>query len=171
MRIGEAADRSGVSAKMIRYYESVGLIPPAARSKSGYRTYGAKDVHTLRFIRRARDLGFMVEDITELLSLWRDRSRRSSDVKSLALDHVARLRNKISEIEAMVDTLTELAESCHGDDHTECPILEDLEAARPASLSSSSTRFGVHGPRARGRARSVEGGARRPTATQRGRSK
>ena len=127
MTIGEAARASGISAKMIRYYEATGLIPGAARTTSGYRTYSGADVHTLRFIRRARDLGFPVEGIAELLALWHDRSRRSADVKSLALDKVAEMRRRIAEMEAMTATLQALADGCAGDHRPDCPILADLE--------------------------------------------
>ncbi len=128
MNIGQAAKASGVSAKMIRYYEEIGLIPPPARTASGYRSYGPADVHTLRFIRRARDLGFPVEGIEELLGLWRDRTRHSSDVKRLAVEQASRLRDKIRGLEAMVATLETLADCCAGDDRPDCPILQDLEA-------------------------------------------
>lgn len=131
MNIGEAASASGVSAKMIRYYETVGLTPEAARTASGYRTYSERDVHMFRFIRRARDLGFSVAEIGELLALWRDKSRRSADVKRLALDHVAALREKIAGLEDMASTLETLAVSCSGDERPDCPILEDL--ARPGA--------------------------------------
>ncbi|MCF1710223.1 Cu(I)-responsive transcriptional regulator [Tabrizicola sp. J26] len=126
MNIGEAARASGVSAKMIRYYESIGLVPAAARTNSGYRTYGNTEVQILRFIRRGRDLGFPVETIAALLALWRDRSRQSSDVKRLALDHVADLERKIAEMQAMASTLRHLAETCAGDGRPDCPILDDL---------------------------------------------
>ncbi len=127
MNIGEAANASGISAKMIRYYEETGLIQPAPRSDAGYRVYTSQDVHTLRFIRRARDLGFSVEAIGDLLSLWRDRSRQSGTVKRLALDHVARLRAKIADLESMASTLEMLAQNCAGDHRPDCPILDDLE--------------------------------------------
>lgn len=126
MNIGEAAKASGVSAKMIRYYESVGLIPPAARTASGYRVYRAADVQMLRFIRRARDLGFAVGKIEALLALWRDRSRHSADVKRLAQDQIGGMERKILEMQTMVDTLRHLADACCGDDRPECPILADL---------------------------------------------
>ncbi len=129
MNIGQVAKASGVSAKMIRYYESEGLIPAAARSLSGYRHYGDKDVQRLRFIRRARDLGFPMEGIRELLALWSDRSRHSSEVKALALGHVARLEARMRELEGMADTLRTLADCCAGDDRPDCPILRDLAAA------------------------------------------
>jgi MerR family copper efflux transcriptional regulator len=128
MNIGEAAAASGISAKMIRYYESVGLIPSAGRSASGYRVYSQDDIHTLRFIRRARDLGFSVEQISALLALWRDRSRASADVKNLALSHVEKLEAKRREIDEMIRTLRHLASHCHGDDRPGCPILDELSA-------------------------------------------
>lgn len=131
MNIGDAAKASGVSAKMIRYYEDTGLIPPAARTAAGYRVYTDQDVHMLRFIRRARDLGFGIEGIRELLGLWRDRDRHSADVKRLALSHVADLRQKIRELEDMASTLETLAACCHGNDRPDCPILSELEAQDP----------------------------------------
>lgn len=126
MIIGDAAKASGVSAKMIRYYESVGLIPEAARTDAGYRVYTDSEVHTLRFIRRARDLGFSVKAIAQLLALWQDRSRASADVKDFALGHVKELHEKIAELEAMANTLQHLADHCSGDDRPHCPILADL---------------------------------------------
>ncbi|MFV0244980.1 MAG: Cu(I)-responsive transcriptional regulator [Qingshengfaniella sp.] len=126
MKIGDAAHASGVSAKMIRYYESIGLIPRVARSPAGYRSYGLREVQMLRFIRRARDLGFPVATIQDLLALWRDQDRHSSDVKRLALDHVATLDRKIAEMQSMAATLRHLAKACSGDDRPDCPILEDL---------------------------------------------
>lgn len=126
MNIGRASKLSGVSTKMIRYYEQTGLIPKAARHNSGYRDYDDADVHRLRFIRRSRDLGFTVEQIGGLLDLWSDRSRASSDVKSFALGHIERLKEKMTEIEAMVRTLESLADHCHGDDRPECPIIDGL---------------------------------------------
>ena len=129
MNIGQAAAASGVSAKMIRYYEDTGLIPPAARTASGYRVYSDRDVHMLRFIRRARDLGFSVDGIRALLGLWRDRDRHSADVKRLALAHVADLRTKIAELQDMAQTLETLASCCHGNDRPDCPILTELEGS------------------------------------------
>jgi Cu(I)-responsive transcriptional regulator len=126
MNIGEAAKSSGVSAKMIRYYEETGLIPPAGRTGSGYRTYGPKDVQILRFVRRARDLGFPMEKVAELLALWRDRSRASADVKQLAETQIAALEHRIREMEAMKETLAHLVHSCAGDTRPDCPILDDL---------------------------------------------
>ena len=128
MNIGEAAKASGVSAKMIRHYESIGLTPSAARTGSGYRVYSANDVHTLRFIRQARDLGFSLADLDRLLRLWRDRGRASADVKALATAHMAELDRKIAELQAMRRTLEHLAKACHGDDRPDCPILEELAA-------------------------------------------
>lgn len=148
MNIGRAAKMSGVSTKMIRYYEQTGLIPKAARHDSGYRDYDDSDVHRLRFIRRSRDLGFTVEQIGELLGLWSDRSRASSDVKSFALGHIERLREKMAEIEAMVRTLETLADHCHGDDRPGCPIIEGLadDDGGPSHLERREPqRFGKFG--------------------------
>lgn len=130
MNIGQAAAASGVSAKMIRYYESIGLLAKAARRENGYRDYDERDVHDLRFIKRARNLGFSVEATGELLALWRDRSRASADVKSFAMRHVSDLEAKISELQAMTRTLRHLASHCHGDARPDCPILDDLAAPR-----------------------------------------
>lgn len=126
MNIGEAAKASGVSAKMIRYYEATGLLREAARRGNGYRDYGSADVHELRFIRRARTLGFTTAGITALLSLWRDRSRASRDVHDLAGRHVADLEARIAEMQAVAETLRHLISACHGDDRPDCPILDDL---------------------------------------------
>jgi MerR family gold-responsive transcriptional activator of gol and ges genes len=128
MNIGEAAQASGVSAKMIRYYEQIGLIPSASRADNGYREYADADVHTLRFVRRARDLGFPVAEINELLELWRDRSRHSADVREIVTAHADSLREKIKGLNQMVATLEDLAMRCSGDDRPDCPILADLEA-------------------------------------------
>lgn len=127
MNIGEAARASGVSPKMIRYYEDTALIPPAARTGAGYRVYSDSDVHRLIFLRRARDLGFSVKEISELLSLWSDRSRQSADVKRIAKAHIAELQQKIDEMGRMVGTLQTLVDCCAGDDRPDCPILADLE--------------------------------------------
>lgn len=126
MNIGTAAVQSGIPAKTIRYYESVGLIPKAGRTESNYRDYSVQDVETLKFIQRARSLGFSVKDVDNLLALWRDRSRASADVKAVAVRHIDEIERKIAELESMRRTLMRLAESCHGDAHPDCPILEDL---------------------------------------------
>lgn len=128
MNIGQAATASGVSAKMLRYYESVGLIPAAARTETGYRTYNGVDVRTLRFIRRARDFGLSMERIRLLVSLWQDKQRPSREVKRIATEHVGELRAKIAELSLMCEALEELADACNGDQQPECPILRDLEA-------------------------------------------
>jgi MerR family transcriptional regulator, gold-responsive activator of gol and ges genes len=127
MNIGNAAKATGVSAKMIRYYEQIGLIPAADRRASGYRDYGDTDIHMLRFIRRARDLGFSVPEIGNLLSLWRDKNRHSAEVKQLALDHIKALEQKIRDLQDMADTLRTLSHACHGDHRPHCPIIERLE--------------------------------------------
>lgn len=136
LTIGQAAKASGVSAKMIRYYESIGLIQAAPRSEAGYRFYDDRDVQTLRFVRRARDLGFLVEDIARLLELWRDGGRSSADVKRLAQHHIGELETRIAALQSMQRTLERLACACHGDDRPDCPILDDLAAGdeeRPAA--------------------------------------
>lgn len=127
MNIGQAASASGVSAKMIRYYEQIKLIPPANRRESGYRYYSPSDVHMLRFIRRGRDLGFSVAQISELLGLWHDKSRQSAEVKRIATAHMSKLREKIDNLEQMANTLQTLIECCSGDDRPDCPILAELE--------------------------------------------
>lgn len=126
MNIGALAKASGVNAKLIRYYESIGLLPPAERTEANYRVYGPNAVHQLRFIRRARGLGFSMPEIERLLGLWQDDSRSSAEVKTLAMKHVSELEARISEMQAMADSLRRLAASCHGDDRPDCPILEDL---------------------------------------------
>ncbi|GJG96273.1 Cu(I)-responsive transcriptional regulator [Cupriavidus pauculus] len=126
MNIGEAAAASGVTAKMIRHYESIGLVDTPPRSEGGYRRYDDRAVHTLRFVRRARTLGFSLDEIRNLLSLWHDRGRASADVKALTLKHVADLEVRIAELAAMRDTLRSLAEACTGDDRPDCPILSDM---------------------------------------------
>lgn len=126
MNIGQAAERSGVSAKTIRYYEEIRLIPEATRTESGYRTYSEKDVATLRFIQHARGLGFSVKDVSRLLDLWRNKGRASADVKALALAHVEAVNRKIEELKRMRDTLLHLTHRCHGDSRPDCPILEEL---------------------------------------------
>ena len=126
MNIGEASRETGVSVKMIRYYEERGLIPAPGRTASGYRVYADRDIQTLRFIRRARDLGFSMKEIAGLLALWQDRARASGDVKAIALAHVEDLERRIEEMRAMAATLAHLARHCHGDGRPDCPILEDL---------------------------------------------
>jgi MerR family transcriptional regulator, copper efflux regulator len=126
MKISEAARRSGVTAKMIRYYESIGLLAPAPRKDNSYRDFDDRDVHDLRFVKRARSLGFSVEEITRLLALWRDKSRSSREVKAIASAHVAALRQRIGELQSMVSTLEHLSSHCHGDQRPDCPILADL---------------------------------------------
>ena len=128
MKIGEVAKASGVSAKMIRYYEEIGLITPPPRSDAGYRYYSSEDIHMLRFIRRGRELGFSMTQIAELVSLWRDRSRASADVKRIAMEHVEQLHARIGKLQEVADTLETLARRCHGDQRPECPILESLDA-------------------------------------------
>jgi len=126
MDIGRASKASGVSVKMIRHYEAIGLLPKVARTFANYRVYRDSDVHTLRFIRRARALGFSMADIQELLSLWQNTSRSSASVKKIAGKHVNELNRKIAELEAMVGTLQHLTKHCHGDHRPDCPILDDL---------------------------------------------
>ncbi len=128
MNIGQAAEQSGLSAKMIRYYEASGLLSPAQRSTSGYRLYGKEDLHTLAFIKRSRDLGFSLHEVGQLLTLWQDRQRASADVKALARGHIDELNRKIEEMASLRDTLQQLVEHCHGDDRPDCPILRDLAA-------------------------------------------
>lgn len=129
MKIGEASVASGVSQRMIRHYEKIGLVPAASRRDSGYRDYDERDVHTLRFIGRARDLGFPIEEIRTLLGLWHDRHRSSADVKQLALSRAAELKRKAKELDEMRRSLEHLAARCHGDDRPDCPILGGLEGA------------------------------------------
>ncbi|WP_309639717.1 Cu(I)-responsive transcriptional regulator [Methylibium sp.] len=129
LNIGPAAQRSGVSAKMVRHYESLGLLPKIARTDAGYRQYGEKEVHTLRFIRRARGLGFSMAEIAQLLKLWQNRRRASADVKRIALAHAADLQRRIDEMTAMQRTLERLASCCHGDARPDCPILDELGSA------------------------------------------
>lgn len=164
MNIGEASRASGVTTKMIRYYEEIGLIRTAERSASGYRHYTAVDVNALRFIRRARDLGFAMERIAALLTLWHDGGRSSADVKALALDHVASLEEKIAEMKGMVDTLRALAERCGGNADPDCPIIDDLAAGsirgRPV-VPPAVTHRGAVSDRSLGRSRLSHGGPSR----------
>lgn len=124
--IGETAKASGVSAKMIRHYESIGLIAAALRTDAGYRVYRERDVEVLRFIHRSRELGFSLEQIKTLLALWQDKQRASKDVRAMAQMHIAELDRKIADMQAMKRTLEKLSTKCHGDDRPECPILDDL---------------------------------------------
>lgn len=126
LNIGQAAARSGVSAKMVRHYEALGLLPRVARTEAGYRQYGEAEVHTLRFIRRARDLGFSMAEIGELLKLWQNRRRTSSDVRNIAQRHVKDLERRIAEMDAMKRTLQHLVHCCRGDERPQCPILDEL---------------------------------------------
>ncbi len=146
--IGEAAKNSGVSAKMIRHYESVGLFPQAQRTESGYRQYTDKEVSTLRFIRQSRDLGFSIEQIRELLGLWQNRRRPSRQVKALAQAHIQELEEKLQELQAMKATLEHLVRCCHGDERPDCPIIETLAKeytvpARPAGPAGRSVPNGL----------------------------
>jgi Cu(I)-responsive transcriptional regulator len=124
--IGDAARRSGVSARMVRHYEGLGLLPAVARTESGYRQYGDADIHTLRFIKRSRDLGFSMEEIAELVGLWHNRRRASASVKRIAQKHLGELEQRIADMQAMRNTLAHLVHCCHGDARPECPILDDL---------------------------------------------
>ncbi len=137
MNIGEAARASGVSAKMIRYYEATGLLAAVERTLGNYRTYAPADIHTLRFIRRARDLGFDMASIARLLALWRDERRSSAEVKHIAEGHIAALRERIGQMQAMLRTLEHLCQHCHGDTRPDCPILDDLAA--PDHATSHAT--------------------------------
>ena len=144
MNIGDASALSGVSAKMIRYYEQTGLIPLAARTASGYRNYADADVHMLRFIARSRDLGFPISEITDLLDLWRNTDRRSADVKALAQARVQDLRHKITHLADMADTLETLVRSCAGDERPDCPILHNLETEAFPASGRRSNHAGPH---------------------------
>ena len=137
MNIGAAAAASGVNAKMIRHYEAIGLLRPAARRDNAYRDYGEADVHELRFVRRARKLGFSIDEIGELLALWRDDERPSREVRRIAKDHLVDLEGRIAEMQAMAETLRKLVHACHGDDRPHCPILDDLAAAPPRAVRLS----------------------------------
>ncbi|MFC3469429.1 Cu(I)-responsive transcriptional regulator [Massilia oculi] len=126
LNIGDAARASGVTAKMIRHYESIGLVKAARRTEAGYRLYSEQDVRVLQFIHRGRALGFSLQQIGDLLALWEDKHRASADVRAMALAHIAELDRKIAEMAAMRRTLESLAASCHGDERSDCPILDDL---------------------------------------------
>ncbi|HUH40298.1 MAG TPA: Cu(I)-responsive transcriptional regulator [Castellaniella sp.] len=138
--IGQAAARTGLTPKMIRYYESLGLFAPKARSSAGYRQYDERDLHSLRFIRSARNLGFSLEQIAELTALWRDRARSSAEVKRLAQDHIAELEHKAALLQGMANTLKTLARQCHGDARPDCPILEGLENQASDGARQSDTK-------------------------------
>jgi Cu(I)-responsive transcriptional regulator len=146
MNIGEAAEKAGVTPKMVRHYETLGLLPKVHRTESGYRLYGDSEVHTLRFIKRSRDLGFSIPEISELVKLWQDRRRPSSSVKKVAAAHLAELDRKIGEMESMRKTLGHLIHCCQGDHRPDCPILEDLgraipvQAGKKVAASSTSAR-------------------------------
>jgi MerR family transcriptional regulator, copper efflux regulator len=128
VNIGQAARESGISAKMIRHYEAIGLVPGVGRTKGGYRHYDQADVHRLQFVRRARDLGFSFEQVRELLKLWSDRRRSRGDVKALALDHIAELEERAAELRQMIRTLRHLADACDGSNRPDCPIIKELES-------------------------------------------
>ena len=128
--IGEAARRSGVSARMVRHYEGLGLLPDVARTESGYRQYTEADIHTLRFVKRSRDLGFSMDEIAELVGLWHNRRRTSASVKRIAQKHLGELEQRIADMQAMQRTLSHLVHCCHGDARPDCPILEDLAGTR-----------------------------------------
>ena len=148
MNIGAAARASGVSAKMIRHYESVGLFPEANRTEAGYRQYADKEVNTLRFIRHSRDLGFSIEQIRELLGLWQNRRRPSRQVKALAQAHIEELEQKLQKLQAMKATLEHLVHCCHGDERPRCPILDNLAGAEePARGAGTATRASASRPR------------------------
>lgn len=127
--IGEAARRSGVSARMVRHYEGLGLLPAVARTESGYRQYSEADIHTLRFVKRSRDFGFSMDEIAELVGLWHNRRRTSASVKRVAQKHLGELEQRIADMQAMQRTLSHLVHCCHGDARPDCPILEDLAGA------------------------------------------
>jgi MerR family copper efflux transcriptional regulator len=138
MNIGQASKASGVSAKMIRYYEGIGLIPPSARRESGYRDYASADLHRLGFIRRARDLGFSMDEIRALLRLWSDQGRSSREVKAIALRHISELDQRARQLTEMADALRHLADACEGDGRPGCPIIEGLETGRACDTKTST---------------------------------
>lgn len=138
MNIGQAAEASGVSAKMIRYYEQIGLVSPAQRTGNNYRVYSAQEVHNLRFIKRARTLGFSLEETEALLKLWQDRSRESAAVRQIAMQHIDDLERKIAEMKGMVATLSHLVHCCGGDHRPDCPILDDLAGVESSITGNTS---------------------------------
>lgn len=138
MNIGEVAAATGISAKMIRYYESIGVIRKSARSESGYRRYDEKDLHTLHFVKQARKLGFSLEQIRDLLSLWQDRQRASKDVRAIAIGHIDELNRRIADMTEMRDTLSHLVQSCVGDQRPDCPILAGLAASEAGHFASAT---------------------------------
>jgi MerR family copper efflux transcriptional regulator len=141
MNIGQAAKASGVSAKMLRYYESIGLLAKAGRTEAGYRVYSEADVRTLRFVRRARDLGLPLDRIKLLIGLWQDEDRASADVKRIATEHAAELRAKIAELTRMCEALEGMADACHGDHRPECPILDEIaESGRDLPVPNAAVR-------------------------------
>jgi Cu(I)-responsive transcriptional regulator len=140
MNIGEVAERTGVPAKTIRYYEEIGLVASPVRGGNGYRAYTDEAVHTLRFVASARNLGFTVDQCRMLLALYRDKSRASSDVKRVAEEHIGEIDRKIEELGAMRKTLSTLARRCHGDDRPDCPIIDELAASKSAPKSTKSRR-------------------------------
>ena len=142
MNIGEAAKASGLSSKMIRHYEETGLLKPPLRTGAGYRVYSADDVHTLNFVRRARDLGFSVKQMAELLALWRNRRRSSAEVKRLALAHADGLEQKMKELQEMAQALRHLAQNCHGDSRPTCPIIAELAKPDTGKARKGRTHLG-----------------------------
>lgn len=146
MNIGQASRASGVTTKMIRYYDEIGLVRPSARTDANYREYDEREINELRFIRRARSLGFSMPEITQLLSLWRDRARPSREVKAIADRHLADLDARIAEMQAMADTLRDLSHCCAGDDRPDCPILADLtQGTQPSAARLKAGRVGARG--------------------------
>ena len=157
MNIGQASKASGVSTKMIRYYDEIGLVRPASRTESNYREFDEREVNELRFIRRARSLGFSMPEITQLLSLWRDRERPSREVKAIAEKHVNELDARIAEMQTMADTLRHLSHCCAGDDRPDCPILADLEQPSAAAVKEPKRRRGAVDDRGVGKRKAQRG--------------
>jgi Cu(I)-responsive transcriptional regulator len=149
MNIGETARASGVAAKTIRYYEEIGLVRAAKRAPNGYRRYDEHDVQRLRFVQRARSLGFSIDDVRSLLALWGNRRRASADVKRLAMRHVAEVDRRVAELQGMRATLMHLVERCHGDDRPHCPILDELAGAGEKATSQPPDRAGNNGKKGR----------------------